>query len=92
MGQLEDSSAEDVNNVTLNRTIVEDLELEDPVCFYPQAWDFEEEGNDEFSLDLCLDAGEDKDFVCPVALDKLLSGQDGALLMDISLDVCIRLL
>lgn len=89
-GQLEDNPAEDMNDVTLNGS-VEDLEPEDPVCFYPQAWDFEEEGNVELPLDLCSDAGEDKAFVCPVALHKLLSGQDEALLMDISLDVCIHL-
>lgn len=87
----EDSSAEGMNTVTLNGTSVEDQELEDPVRFYPQAWDFEEEGNDEFSLDLCSDPGEDKAFVCPVALEKLLSGQDGALLMDVTLDVGIYL-
>lgn len=90
-GQWEDNPAEDVNDVTLNGTSVEDLELEDPVCFYKQAWDFEEEGNDEFPMDLCSDAGEDEAFVCPVALKKLLSGQDEALLMDVSLDVCIHL-
>lgn len=89
--QWGDNPAEDRNDVKLNGTSVEDLELEDPVCFYQQAWDFEEEGNDEFPADLCLDAGEDKAFVCPVALKKLLSGQDEALLMDVSLYVRIHL-
>lgn len=90
-GHLEDNPAGGMNDVTLNGTSVEDLELEDPVCFYQQAWDFEEEGNDEFPVDLCSDAEEDESFVCPVALQKLLSGQDEALLMDVSLDVCIHL-
>lgn len=89
--QVEDNPAEDVKDVTLNGTNVEDLELEDPVCFYQQAWDFEEEGNDKVPVDLCSDAAEDKTFVCPVALKKLLSEQNEALLMDVSLDVCIPL-
>lgn len=91
-GQLEDNLVEDMNYVTLNGTSVEDLELEDPVCFYRQAWDFEEEGNDEFSAELFSDAEKDKAFVCPVALKKLMSGQDEALLMDISFNVCIYLI
>lgn len=90
-GQLEDKPAEDMNGVMLNGTSAEDLEQEDPVCFYQQAWDFEEEGTDELPVELCSDAGEDKALVCPAALDKLLSGQDEALLMDLSLYVCIHL-
>lgn len=90
-GQLEDNLVEDVNDVMLNGTSVEDLELEDPVCFYQQAWDFEEEGNDEFSAELFSDAEKDTAFVCPVAFKKLMSGQDEALLMDISFNVCIYL-
>lgn len=91
-GQLEDNLVEDKNDVTPNGTSVEDLELEDPVCFYQQAWDFEEEGNDEFSTEIFSDAEKDKAFVCPVAFKKLMSGQDEALLMDISFNVCIYLM
>lgn len=65
---------------------------EDPVCFYPQAWEFEDGLSDgcTFHVDLSAEAGDDRDFVCPVALTKLLSGgQDETLLMDITLEVCI---
>lgn len=90
-GQLEDNPSEEMYDAPLNGMSMEDQDLEDPVCFYNQAWDFEEEGIDEFPVDLCSNAGEDKAFVCPVALQKLLSGQDEALLMDVTLHVCIHL-
>lgn len=41
-------------------------------------------------MDLCIDAEEGRDFVCPFALEKLISGEDEALLMDIYLEVCIH--
>lgn len=72
------------------------LDQEDPVCFYPQAWEFEEglngpEWTSEWTSARRLEAGDDRDFVCPVALTKLLSGgQDETLLMDITLDVRIH--
>lgn len=90
-GQLEHNLVEDMKDVMLNGTSVEDLKLEDPVCFDHRAWEFEAEGNDEFPVELFLDAEKDKAFVCPVALKKLMSGQDEALLMDISFNVCIYL-
>eukprot|EP00066_Takifugu_rubripes_P005964 XP_003970417.1 PREDICTED: SUMO-interacting motif-containing protein 1 [Takifugu rubripes] len=80
--------AEDMSDVTLTETSVGDLEMEDPVCFYPKAWDFGEEeiADSTYPVDLYTDAKESRDFVCPVALNKLISGEDEALLMDISLD------
>ncbi|XP_003970417.2 SUMO-interacting motif-containing protein 1 [Takifugu rubripes] len=80
--------AEDMSDVTLTETSVGDLEMEDPVCFYPKAWDFGEEeiAESTYPVDLYTDAKESRDFVCPVALNKLISGEDEALLMDISLD------
>lgn len=88
----QDQPAEDTSDVTLTETSVGDLEMEDPVCFYQKAWDFGEEENAEstYPADLYTDAKESRDFVCPVALNKLISGEDEALLMDISLDVCIH--
>lgn len=88
----QDHPAEDASDVTLTKTSVGDLEMEDPVCFYQKAWDFGEEENTEstYPVDLYTDAKESRDFVCPVALNKLISGEDEALLMDISLDVCIH--
>lgn len=87
----QDRPAEDASDVTLTETSVGDQEMEDPVCFYQKAWDFGEEENAEstYPVDLYTDAKESRDFVCPVALNKLISGEDEALLMDISLDVCI---
>lgn len=87
-----DRPAGDASDVTLTETSVGDLEMEDPVCFYQKAWDFGEEENAEstYPVDLYTDAKESRDFVCPVALNKLISGEDETLLMDISLDVCIH--
>lgn len=84
--------AEDMSDVTLTETGVGDLEMEDPVCFYKKAWDFGEEeiAESTYPVDLYMDAKESRDFVCPVALNKLISGEDEALLMDISLDVGIN--
>lgn len=88
----EGNPAEGTSDVPLTETSVGDPEMEDPVCFYPKAWDFGEEESMESPCpaDLYRDAEESRDFVCPVALNKLISGEDEALLMDISLDVCIH--
>lgn len=86
-----DNLAEDSNSVTLIE-MVEDLGMEDTVCVFQKGREFEEQENNggTFPVDLCIDAEEGRDFVYPFALEKLISGEDEALLMDISLDVCIH--
>lgn len=72
-------------------TSEEASELEDPVCFFWQDDAIAEQENKQsgFDMDFHQATREDRDFVCPVALEKLMSGQTQALLMDISPDVCI---
>lgn len=72
-------------------TSEEAFELEDPVCFFWQDDAVAEQENKQsgFDMDFHQATREDRDFVCPVALEKLMSGQTQALLMDISPDVCI---
>lgn len=63
-----------------------DLENDDPVYLFWQDWSHEENVTEESSFDTDFRAAsrEDRDFVCPVALGKLMSGQTQALVRDIS--------
>lgn len=63
-----------------------DLENDDPVYLFWQDWSHEENVNEEsrFDTDFWAASREDRDFVCPVALSKLMSGETQALVRDIS--------
>lgn len=63
-----------------------DQENDDPVYLFWQDWSHEENVNEEsrFDMDFRAASREDRDFVCPVALDRLTSGQTQALVRNIS--------
>lgn len=71
-----------------------DLENDDPVYLFWQDWSHEENVNEEsrFDTDFRAASREDRDFVCPVALSKLMPGQTQTLVRDISPDLCISLM
>lgn len=85
------SKIEDMDDGSGTGTCRGDLEVDDPVYFFWQDWSYEEQVNEEsrFDTDFRAASREDRDFVCPVALSKIMSGQAQALVRDISPDVCI---
>lgn len=63
-----------------------DLDTEDPVYFFWQDWSYEERVDEEcrFESDFRSASPGDRDFVCPVTLSKIMSGQAQSLVRDIS--------
>lgn len=85
------SKIEDMDEGSGTGTCRGDLEVDNPVYFFWQDWSYEEQVNEEsrFDTDFRAASREDRDFVCPVALSKIMSGQAQALVRDIPPDVCI---
>lgn len=85
------SKTKDMDDASGPGTCRGDLEIDDTVYFFWQDWSYEEQVNEESRLDTDFRAAsqEDRDFVCPVALRKIMSGQPQALVRVISPDVSI---
>lgn len=71
-------SASDTKDMDYESVVDEyDLDAEDPVYFFWQDWSYEERVDEEcrFESDFRSASPGDRDFVCPVALSKIMSGQ-----------------
>lgn len=71
-------SASDTKDMDYESAVHEyDLDTEDPVYFFWQDWSYEERVDKEcgFESDFRSASPVDRDFVCPVALTKITSGQ-----------------
>lgn len=80
-------SASDTKDMDYESVVHEyDLDTEDPVYFFWQDWSYEEQVDEEcrFESDFRSASPGDRDFVCPVALNKIMSGQAQSLVRDIS--------
>lgn len=88
------SEIKDMDDGSGSGTCGGDLEIDDPVYLFWQDWSYEEQVNEESRSDTDFRAAsqEDRDFVCPFALRKIMSGQPQALVSVISPDVSVLLL
>lgn len=71
-------SASDTKDMDYESVVHEyDLDTEDPVYFFWQDWSYEERVDEErrFESDFRSASPDERDFVCPVALSKIMSGQ-----------------
>lgn len=80
-------SASDTKDTDYESVVHEyDLDTEDPVYFFWQDWSYEERVDEEcrFESDFRSASPDDRDFVCPVTLSKIMSGQAQSLVRHFS--------